>query len=427
MNLYALIRIAGACTLLCATQAMSAQAAPESVAPAPDLLLPPAASVVQVLVQLPQVRAADAGIAAAQARSQRLQAGPHEWSVKLATQRRSDLSGARFAEQELGLETALRWPGKVQADRQLGELGVRAGQLARGDAWHEAARGLLNDWFDALREARTADVLAGQALLASQQLEVVQKRVKAGEVARLDGLAAQADQARTDAAAAQARARAQMLARTLARRYPGLPPLPVPGGTGLALPALPALPVQDWVARILADNHELELAEALAQQARQRGERSALDQRGDPTLGVRAMRERDGQEKVLGVYVSLPLGGAGRQADVALALAEAERAQQHLAQTRLAVETEAWRAATAAQESRATWLRLEAAREHIQRSADLQTRAYSLGETPLNEVLQARRGALEATLVAETARLEALQSHARLLVDTHQLWALAHD
>lgn len=67
--------------------------------------------------------------------------------------------------------------------------------------------------------------------------------------------------------------------------------------------------MQDWVTRILADNHELELAEALAQQARQRAQRSALEQRADPTLGVRATRERSGQEQVLGVYVSLPLGG----------------------------------------------------------------------------------------------------------------------
>lgn len=428
MTLYALIRTAGACALLCATLAVPAQAAPESVVPVPDLpLLPPAASVVQVLTQWPQVRAADAGIAAAQAHSQRLQAGPHEWSLKAALQRRSDAAGARFAEQELGLETALRWPGKAQADRQLGELGVRAGELARGDAWHEAARSLLTDWFDALREARTADLLAAQARLAVQQLEVVQKRVKAGEVARLDVLAAQADQARTDAAAAQAQARAQSLARTLARRYPGLPSLPPASAIGQALPDPLAPSVQDWVTRILADNHELELAEALAQQARQRAGRSALEQRADPTLGVRATRERNGQEQVLGVYVSLPLGGAGRQADVALALAEAGRAQQHLAQTRLAVETEAWRAATAAQESRATWQRLDAACESIQRSADLQARAYSLGETALTEVLQARRGALEAALVAETARLEALQSHARLLLDTHQLWAVAHD
>lgn len=428
MNLPFLIRSPGAWALLFAALAGPAHAAAEGAAAMPAFpLLPPAAGVVQVLTQLPQVRAADANMAAAQAHSQRLRAGPYEWSLKGALQRRRDTTGARFVEQELGLETTVRWPGKAAADLQLGELGVGAAKLARGDAWHEAARSLLNDWFDALREARNADVLAGQARLASEQLEVVQKRVKAGEAARLEVLAAQAEQARAEAGAAQARTRADALARTLARRYPGLPAPALQAGEGPVEPGPVPATAQEWVTRILADNHELELAEALAQQARQRAERSALDQRGDPTLGVRATRESGGQEQVLGVYASLPLGGAGRQADLAVALAEADRAQQQLAQTRQSVEVEAWRAATAAFDSRATWQRLEAAREHTQRSAELQARAYRLGESSLAEVLQARRGALEAALVAETARLEALQSHARLLLDTHQLWAFAHD
>jgi len=79
-------------------------------------------------------------------------------------------------------------------------------------------------------------------------------------------------------------------------------------------------------------------------------------------------------------------------------------------------------------DERATWLQLEAARQHTWRSAELQARAYSLGEAPLADVLQARRVALEAILMAEMARLDALQSQARLWLDTHQLWALPeHD
>lgn len=408
------------------------QAAPlaHAASPAPlsdDFsLLPPAERVMPVLAQLPSVRTAEAGIAAAQAGRDRLAAGPHEWSFKAGLNRRTDASGVRFAEQEFGLETAVRWPGKVAADRQLGDVGLLAGQLARADAWHEAGRSLLADWFDALHQSRSAEVLTDQARLAAQQLAVVQKRVQAGEAAQLDVLAAQADQARASAAAAQARTRAEALARTLARRYPGLPALPTPSVWPEPPPVLST--PQDWVNRILADNHELELAEALARQAQQRAERATLEQRGDPSLGVRATREPRGQEQLLGVYLSVPLGGAARQADVALALAEADRAEQQLAQTRLNVETTAWQAANAAVDERATWLQLEAARQHTWRSAELQARAYSLGEAPLADVLQARRVALEAILMAEMARLDALQSQARLWLDTHQLWALPeHD
>ena len=408
--------------LLAAALACAAHASADGVP-----LLPPPATVMQVLARLPQVLAADEGVSAAQARSQRLEAGPYEWSLKGALHRRSDVTGARFSEQEVGLEKTLRWPGKLAADRQLGALGVRAGQLARGDAWHEAARGLLADWFEALRESRNAELLQGQAQLASQQLDIVQKRVKAGEAARLETLAAQADQARVAAAAGQARTRADALARTLARRYPGLPALPAHLEAGPPAMEPADLSAQDWVGRILADNHELELAEATAQQARQRADRTALDLRGDPAVGVRATRERGGQENVIGVYVAMPLGDAGRQADIGVALAEARRAEQLLAQTRLRVEAEAWRAATAAFDSRANWRQLDAAREQTQRSAELQASAYRLGETPLADVLLARRNALEATLAAEMARLNTLEAHARLLLDTLQLWAPAHE
>ena len=40
------------------------------------------------------------------------------------------------------------------------------------------------------------------------------------------------------------------------------------------------------------------------------------------SAAVRASRERGGQERVLGVYVSIPLGSAGRRADAQAALAQ---------------------------------------------------------------------------------------------------------
>ncbi len=388
--------------------------------------LPTEPQVRQVLEQSPQVREAGAGIAAADAHARRLQLGPHEWQARVALDRRDARpEDRRFTEQEIGLERTLRWPGKADADARLGDTGARVARLAHADAWHEAARALLADWADAVREARAAQVLAAQSALVEQQLGAVDQRIRAGEAARMERLAVQAEQARASAAATQAQNRAALLARTLAVRYPGLQGVAL----AAALPAPPetATPADHAVQRILDDNHELELAEAQAALARRQAERTALDRRADPTVGVRAARERGGQERVLGVFVTVPLGQAGRQADAARALAEADQAEQRLQQTRRRVQAQAQRVAQAAPDALLNWRQLDAARQHTQASADLQVRAWRLGESPLAEVLQARRLAQEATLAAETARVDALAAQARLLLDQHQLWAPEHD
>ncbi len=51
----------------------------------------------------------------------------------------------------------------------------------------------------------------------------------------------------------------------------------------------------------------------------------------------------------------------------------------------------------------------------------------SLGEGNLDQVLVNRRLALEGQLMAQQAQLEALSAHARLKLDSHQLWPLDVD
>lgn len=387
-------------------------------------MLPPADTVAIVLSQLPQVQAAGAGISLAQARSQRLQAGPHEWVAKANADRRSERAGERFSEAEIALETGVRWPAKVAADQQLGTVEVQLGQLGHADAWHEAARGLLAEWFETLRDLRSASLLEAQHLLIARQWTVTQRRLQAGEAASLELLTANAEEARVQALATRARAQADLRSQTLRRRYPGLPD----PADALAAPLGPwpadteSGAVASWVARILDDNHELERAQARAEQARLQAQRSHLEQRADPTVGVRATRERSGQERVLGIYLSVPLGGAGRRADTQAALAQADIAEQELAQTRQRVEAEAWRTASEAEQTLTTLTLQRRALEQVQKSAALQARAYALGESPLMDLLIAQRSELEVRIVAETAALDAMQARAKLLLDAHRLW-----
>ncbi len=402
--------------LACAGVSVRAQTAPP--------MLPPADTVARVLGQLPQVQAAGAGIFLAQARSQRLQVGPHDWVAKATADRRSERAGERFSDTEIALETGVRWPAKVAADRQLGTVEVQLGELGHADAWHEAARSLLADWFEALRDLRSANLLEAQHLLITRQWTVTQRRLQAGEAAALELLTANAEEARMQALATRARAQADLRSQTLLRRYPGLPD----PADALSAPTDPwpadteSGAVTTWVARILDDNHELERAQARAEQAWLQAQRAQLEQRADPTVGVRATRERSGQERVVGVYLSVPLGGAGRRADTQAALAQADMADQELAQTRQRVETEAWRTASEAEQTLATLTLQRRALEQVQKSAALQARAYALGESPLTDLLIAQRSALEVQLVAETAALDAMQARAKLLLDAHRLW-----
>ena len=396
----------------------------------PDLL-PPSPQVMQVLQQLPAVQMAQAGLPLAQARSQRLQAGPHEWSAQLTLNRRNDTaSGQRFTEPEISLETPVRWPSKIAADQQLAATEQTLGQLTHADAWHEAARELLNQWFDTLRELRNADLLQAQSELVSQQRQQTERRVQAGEAAQLELQAAQAEQARIQALALRARLQADNRVQALQRLYPGLPrPADVLPTSSTPLQTntdIPEQPVAALVEPLLADNHELELAAAKLQQAQQQARRADLEQQADPTVGLRSARERGGQERVWGVFVSLPLGRAGRQADYQAALAQANMAEHEYQRTRQRIEADAWQVASAVAQSQKNQWQLQQALQPMQRSAALQAKAYELGESALSEVLLAQRNALEALLAADAAALDAAQAQARWRLDVHQLWSLPH-
>ncbi len=407
-----------------AAHAVMAAAPEETAALVPRLSLPPVAATRQVVATLAQVQAARAGMAVAQARAQRLEAGTYEWNLKAGTQRRRETAGPQYVEGELAMERSIRWGGKAEKDRALGDAGVVAGQSGYADAWHEAVRGLLTSWYDWQRERSATAVLAQQAALAQEQLQVALRRVKAGDAARIDQLMAQAELDRALAARQQARGREQVLLGELQKRFPGLDTEAAADSAGASPDTwqLPGDP-QVWQRRIVEDNHEVELAEAEARMARLQSERAQLDARPDPMLGLRAARERGGQETILGVYVTIPLPGAYRAADQRATLALAEVAEQRLSQTRQRVEAAAQRAVLQATHATAVWQRLAAVQQSMASVAQLAVKAYGLGEVSLSEALQTRRAALESALAADSARWDAREAVARVLVDAHQLWA----
>lgn len=403
------------CAAIVFTAALNAHAADAYPA-----LLPPPQSVRTWLENLPEVKAARAGTELEQANAKRLHAGPYEWTARATLQRRNERdTGINYRENTIALERPVRWFGKADKDAALGEQRIKLASFALADAWHEAGRAFLQDWFEALREARTAARLQEQVTLYQQQVELVQKRFKAGDAPRRDVLLVETER---DRAVAEQRLVAQRAARLLAGLQQRFPGAELPSPSTLPAPQALAGTVEDWRQRMLAENHEVAAAQAEADLGRLHAERAVLERKPDPTLGVHIAQERGGQEKIVGVTISIPFSGTARRAQQDASASEAQIAQEKAQQVQSRVWREAHAAAMTAISAYDNWERLARLAEQAQATTALLSKAYSLGEVPLADLILGRRQAMEASANAEAAQLDALQAQARLLLDAHAFW-----
>ena len=390
-------------------------------APGVPSALPPEAEVRRVLASLPALRQGVLNTQLAGAERDKLAAGPYEWTVRAGASRRTAPGAQRYLEQEVALERPLRWFGKASLDQALGEQGLAVARALHGDAWHEAGRALLRDWFDALRDLAGVARLEEQLAVTQRLQSIAARRVQAGDGAALDLLQADTEQRRVLALLQQARQRSEQTLTLLAISYPGLPR---PQADSLPLPQAGSEAVDGLAERIVHDNHELQLAQAEADLYAMRASRLASDAMPDPTLALRAARERDGQERVFGVSLSFPLPGAGRAADRSAAAIKASMARERVAQTQLRVALAARRAASDSVHSHAIWETLQEVQQQTMRQAELMQRAYQAGECTLAVALAGRRQALDAALTAQTAQIESLAAQARLQLDAHAIWSI---
>jgi outer membrane protein TolC len=244
--------------------------------------------------------------------------------------------------------------------------------------------------------------------------------VSAGDAAALELQLADAEAGRLRAARSAAQRDARLAEEELAREFPGLPArLPA------TLDPPPELPGDDpsWTAQIVADNHEIELAEARREEASLAAERATRDRLADPILGLRYSDNMDGDRRVVGLSFRLPLGGAGRAADAALARSAARAAEGEALRAGDRVNAAARAAVADARQSHASWRDQQAAFTVQQAAADATAKGYALGEFDISVLLTARRGALEAEQELLLALIRAQWSYARVLLDAHRLWA----
>ncbi|HUW49720.1 MAG TPA: TolC family protein [Sulfuricella sp.] len=407
---------------LITTPLVQPAAAVETVVPYPDL--PPTAAVVAAIRNSPDVLAAQSGIKAGEAVSRRLQAGDHEFNLRVMGQRRSINPSERYREWDVGLERAIRLPGKAALDGKLGEAEITRSHTLYGDALHEAGRSLLKSWFVWNRERAQAQQWSDQVDLLKQQAQIVAKRVRAGDAPRLESDLAEAAVAQAQSMLHQARLREQVAANDLGQRFPDIV---LPKAVTLSAPAPLLQGLDYWKEEILKHNHELSVARNDSALGRLHSERSSADKIPDPSVGLRFAGERDSAERIIGLQLSIPFPGGARSARADENRALAEMAAQREAAVLRRVTAEAVNSYAAAQAAYGGWQSARSAAGMMSGNAELMARAYALGEMGLPEVLTARRQALESTLSAEIAQLEAAETHYRLMLDAHQLWALDVD
>jgi cobalt-zinc-cadmium efflux system outer membrane protein len=384
-------------------------------------VLPPEIAVRKMLEALPQLRASSINVDQAKTGKTRLEAGHYEWTARAGIHRRMERNGPGFNEQEVTLERPVRWFGKAGQDAAIGEKGIFVAEAGRADVWHEAGRSLMTDWFGALREMAAVRSLTRQQEVALQLRAVAEKRVRAGDAAQLELLQADTESARVAALLLQAQQRQEQMLQWLGAQYPGLPQ---PASTALPEPATPAQSPAYWMDKIMGDNHELELAQADADLYALQASRVASDRMPDPSVGLRAGRERDGQERIFGLSLSIPLPGAVRSADSSAADLKAKLAQERLALVRIKVLSAAQRAVGDSRRSHQIWQTMQQIGLQSAQQATTMMSAYQLGEATLSEALSTRRLALDAALAQESAQIDALAANARLQLDAHLIWAL---
>lgn len=372
------------------------------------------------------VLSAETGVKVEQSNQRKWDSGVYEFNIRAgSSQRNIAATGQSQREWDVAIERPLRLLNKVFVDSDIGSEGVKRAELALGDAHHEAGRLLLHLWFNWQREQSQAKLWQQQADILKQQAAMTEKRMRAGDAPKMELNQAQAAAAQAGVSLQQASLRAQLSASELKRPFPQLL---LPVQLDIALPQAITHDLAYWQALVMDDNHELGMVQAESRLQALHARRNSLDRIPDPTIGLRYSHEKEGEEKVAGIYVSIPLSFGLRGANADIARQQSVMAQQRELSVKQRLEGDIYAAYTQAVSSFLIWQQAQEAARGMRENAELVARAYSLGESSLSDVLSARRLALESGLASIMAQLDANEARYRLLLDAHLLWPMEiHD
>ena len=326
----------------------------------PDTSLPPQELVLKAIDGTPEVSAAEAVLARAEAEQRMRRVGTHETQLTVIPQTRKIDGDRRYREWEADVSRGVRWPGKARLDREIGAAGTEAARLMLEDSHHAAARRLLAMWTDWQRAAAALDLHGKQVALWERERHAVDRRVQLGDVAGTGP-----DRGRRGTGPVPCRGAA---GRGRARHRSAGPAqcLSRPAAAARSCTCRPRrrhsmAATTSWVAQILARSHEIGAADALAQQKEAQSRRAHADRLPDPSFGLRVVSDQGGRERAYGLSVSIPMGTAYRSAEAAAAGADAMGAQAELAMVRRDVEQGARQAVAMARARYGIWRRQQEA------------------------------------------------------------------
>jgi len=398
---------------------------PSAVAHAQGYGLPPTDAVERALDNYPGFAAAEARVRAAQAESDMLRAGPHEFVISGGIARRTVEREGRFSESDASLSRTIRLPHKGYLDRKAGRLGVEVAENRSADAHHYAALLLAERWYDWLLAGALVRNDEDTVTSHRKALEAMQRRLDERDAALLDVDQTQSALATAEAQLADSRAKLERARVTLAATFPDIaldaqPPT-------LPAPVLPTTDIKVLSELVISRSHEIVAAEREAQRRATVAGRVRADRIPDPTVGMRVFRERGGLENGVGVSLSIPLGWEHRRASAAKASAEAAAAEFDLADVRRQIKANADADLADVQTRLAAWSSANAAMQSADAAAARTERGYQMGALDLSDLLYTQRQAFEARRSEISAKAAALNAIVKLLIDSHTIWSDTHD
>ena len=310
-------------------------------------------------------------------------------------------SNAGRRETEVGVAVPLWLPGQRAARSGTAEAAAAQAQAAEQVARLRLAGDLREAaWHLAALQAELVQADA-QAQALKQLADDVERRVRAGDLARADALAAQAELLAASALQTDVRQRLQA-ARARWTLLTGF----------TAMPDLTASTAGDVGPAASTTHPELQFASQSTALARQRVELMRRSRRDAPelTVGVRqdVPGRAEGSQGSLVVGLRLPFGTDDRNRPLeAAAISELDVAQTHEQRLRERLDSDI-AAARDVQRSAEAQFEAEAARARLLRErAMLIDKSFRAGETPLPDLLRALSAAAQAdsAAVRQTAAL----------------------
>ncbi|MDP1907674.1 MAG: hypothetical protein Q8K85_05205, partial [Hyphomicrobium sp.] len=332
-----------------ATTTVSAAEAPGFVRPS---FLPSDTAILAALDASPALAEARAGLQGARASARMFAAGDHEFIGSLTSDRRQVRGEGDYAEWSAQISRGWRSQGKRALDLNVGAAGERAASDMIEDARHQASLQFASLWVGWLEAEALAEIDRRELETYERDLIAVTRRVDLKDAAPLERDQALAVTARAKSAATVSWGAAQAIRAELDTIYPQLTPVRAPA---LPAPSAPLRPFEFWLTVIPQRSHEITIARALADREVALSRRARLDQRPDPTIGLRTFNERGGAEIGLGVALSIPLGGALRSATAERQAAAASAAQARYSSVVRAVDLLAKRDVIEARSSLLAW------------------------------------------------------------------------